>query len=141
MSPRKLAAVAALIIFVISFSLPAIEMHLVGPLVGPTTSKIPGYEAAWDVMIWPLRNPPRDLVLRLVLIWPTNFLLATGFVSVFLDKTKYAKYLVAYAVAGQSYWGVLLHLHAEIGYWLWLLSGISLFVITVFAARRRAVAT
>ncbi len=63
---------------------------------------------------------------------------------VFLDKTKYAKYVVAYAVAGQSYWGVFppsdIH-YWLIGYWLWLLSGISLFVITVFAARRRAVAT
>ena len=142
-NPKKLAAGVALIIFVISFFLPATEIGFMIEGV-PVNYKVPGYEAARNLMILPFANPPRDpwSVLRLVLAWPANFLLATGFVLVFLDKTKYAKYVVAYAVAGQSYWGVASEIrYWLIGYWMWLLSGISLFIITVFAARRRAVAT
>lgn len=128
----RLAAAFGLLMFAGSFLLPAVK---------PAITNLPGYQAAWNIFTLPFRGMPEPLwrKLVLVLIWPTNLLVLTGYVRLLAGKPAWTRWLAIYGLVGQFYWFFDPDISTRefgVGYWVWVFSGIVLVVIAVMAGNR-----
>jgi len=124
-----MGAAFGFLIFLGSFLLPAVKASV---------TDLPGYQAAWNIITFPFREPPDSIcrVLILVLIWPTNFLILTTSLFLLAGKPARVNFLAGYGLAGQLYWLFDPDVQVSefgIGYWVWLISGIVLFMISILA--------
>lgn len=128
-----MGAAFGLLVFLGSFLLPAAKVSV---------TDLPGYRAAWNIVTFPFRETPDSIcrVLVLVLIWPTNFLMLATSLLLLIGKPTRVNFLAGYGLAGQLYWlfdpDVRIN-EFGIGYWVWLISGIVLFVIAFLAGAQR----
>ncbi|OGS00557.1 MAG: hypothetical protein A3G41_06470 [Elusimicrobia bacterium RIFCSPLOWO2_12_FULL_59_9] len=119
--------------YAVSFALPANIVEFKGASV-----TVPGWQAA----VMSFAVPDADFgslpkrVSYVLLACPANVLMILGIFLLLRGRTRWTPWLLGYAVLGQLYWltGVVLST-MKIGYWLWLVSGIFLFALSL-AARK-----